>query len=160
MFAIKKSLRHCNQQMRILWSIKTVQLAQLNCFCHWLRVHIESCEVELASNRLQLPLMASLNDKISPQAQFSEESWTSLSTQKFSMEIASPTVEDHILDFALLYRRNQNDGQLILLSEDVTLKIKCMAEVSSYLYNMLLSYYSTREMLGTHTLPHSFKHFH
>lgn len=66
MFAIKKSLRHCNQQMRILWSIKTVQLAQLNCFCHWLRVHIESCEVELASNRLQLPLMASLNDKISP----------------------------------------------------------------------------------------------
>lgn len=96
----------------------------------------------------------------SPLTQFSEESWTSLSTQKFSMEIASPTVEDHILDFALLYRRNQNDGQLILLSEDVTLKIKCMAEVSSYLYNMLLSYYSTREMLGTHTLPHSFKHFH
>ncbi|KAH1151600.1 hypothetical protein GYH30_045211 [Glycine max] len=64
----------------------------------------------------------------SPLTQFSEESWTSLSTQKFSMEIASPTVEDHILDFALLYRRNQNDGQLILLSEDVTLKIKCMAE--------------------------------
>ncbi|KAG5062429.1 hypothetical protein AAZX31_02G070700 [Glycine max] len=64
----------------------------------------------------------------SPQAQFSEESWTSLSPQKFSTEIASPTVEDHILDFALLYRRNKNDGQLVLLSEDVTLKIKCMAE--------------------------------
>ena len=80
----------------------------------------------------------------SPLTQFSEESWTSLSTQKFSMEIASPTVEDHILDFALLYRRNKNDGQLVLLSEDVTLKIKCMAEVSQIIYiTLLLSYYST-----------------
>ncbi|KAK7364599.1 hypothetical protein VNO80_13336 [Phaseolus coccineus] len=63
----------------------------------------------------------------SPQTQFSEESETSLSYQK-CVEIASPTVEDHILDFALLYRRNQNDGQVVLLSEDITLKIKCMAE--------------------------------
>ncbi|ESW23884.1 hypothetical protein PHAVU_004G084400 [Phaseolus vulgaris] len=63
----------------------------------------------------------------SPQTQFSEESGTSLSYQK-CVEIASPTVEDHILDFALLYRRNQNDGQVVLLSEDITLKIKCMAE--------------------------------
>lgn len=64
----------------------------------------------------------------SPQSQFSEDSVTSLSYQK-CMEIASPTLEDHILDFALLYRRNQN-GQLVLLSEDIPLKIKCMAEVS------------------------------
>ncbi|KAL2335030.1 hypothetical protein Fmac_016243 [Flemingia macrophylla] len=64
----------------------------------------------------------------SPQTRFSEECWTSLASQKCSMEIASPTVEDHVLDFALLYRKNQNDGQLVLLSEDVTLKIKCMAE--------------------------------
>nr|KYP33432.1 hypothetical protein KK1_045711 [Cajanus cajan] len=64
----------------------------------------------------------------SPQTQFSEECWTFLSSQKCAMEIASPTVEDHILEFALLYRKNQNDGQLVLLSEDVTLKIKCMEE--------------------------------
>ncbi|MED6126382.1 hypothetical protein PIB30_077813 [Stylosanthes scabra] len=44
------------------------------------------------------------------------------------MEIASPTAEDQILDFALAYKRRQNDGQLVLLSEDVTLKIKSMAE--------------------------------
>ncbi|CAJ1947872.1 unnamed protein product [Sphenostylis stenocarpa] len=63
----------------------------------------------------------------SPQTQFSEESWISLSYLK-CMEIASPTVEDHILNFALLYRKNQSDGQLVLLSEDISLKIKCMAE--------------------------------
>ncbi|KAL2347625.1 hypothetical protein Fmac_001625 [Flemingia macrophylla] len=34
----------------------------------------------------------------------------------------------HFLDFAILYRKNQNDGELVLLIEDVTLKIKCMAE--------------------------------
>ncbi|XP_019449797.1 PREDICTED: FHA domain-containing protein PS1-like [Lupinus angustifolius] len=51
-----------------------------------------------------------------PQSQFS------------SLEVASPTVEDHILDFTLLYRRKKFDRQLVLLSEDVTLKIKCMAE--------------------------------
>ncbi|XP_061361852.1 FHA domain-containing protein PS1 [Gastrolobium bilobum] len=73
----------------------------------------------------------------SPQFQFSEDSWNylgriensqPLSPHNCSIEIASPRVEDHILDFALLYRRKQNDGQLVLLSEDVTLKIKCMAE--------------------------------
>jgi len=73
----------------------------------------------------------------SPQSQFSEDSGTSLSYQK-CMEIVSPTVEDHILDFALLYRRNQNDGQLVLLSEDSPLKIKCMAEVSKVIIPILL----------------------
>ncbi|XP_027348090.1 FHA domain-containing protein PS1 [Abrus precatorius] len=76
-----------------------------------------------------------------PQTQFSEErtflggsgseresgSSQPLSSHKF-MDIASPTLEDHILDFALLYKRKHHDGQLALLSEDVTLKIKCMAE--------------------------------
>ncbi|KAK7315472.1 hypothetical protein VNO77_34021 [Canavalia gladiata] len=72
----------------------------------------------------------------SPQTQFNEENWTFLGgnrslqppSHKGSMEISSPTVEDHILDFALLYRKKQIDGQLVLLSEDVTVKIKCMAE--------------------------------
>ncbi|KAB1220679.1 hypothetical protein CJ030_MR3G009371 [Morella rubra] len=43
-------------------------------------------------------------------------------------EIVSPTAEDHILDCALLYRKIKNDGRLVLLSDDVTLKIKAMAE--------------------------------
>ncbi|XP_044504799.1 FHA domain-containing protein PS1-like isoform X3 [Mangifera indica] len=43
-------------------------------------------------------------------------------------EIVSPTAEDHILDCALLFRKMKNDGQLVLLCNDVTLKIKAMAE--------------------------------
>lgn len=49
----------------------------------------------------------------------------------FSPEILSPTIEDHVLDYALSFRRNKNDGQLVLLSNDITLKIKAMAEVIS-----------------------------
>ncbi|KAG1328041.1 putative FHA domain-containing protein PS1 [Cocos nucifera] len=44
------------------------------------------------------------------------------------MEIVSPTVEDHILDTALLFKRIKTDGQLVLLSNNITLKIKAMAE--------------------------------
>ena len=46
------------------------------------------------------------------------------------MEIVSPTAEDHILDCALLFKRINDDGQLVLLTESVTLKIKAMAEVN------------------------------
>ncbi|XP_028805777.1 FHA domain-containing protein PS1 isoform X2 [Neltuma alba] len=64
-----------------------------------------------------------------PPAQFDEEGWNLyLSSHKSSMEIVSPTAEDHILDYVLTYRRKQNDGQFVLLSDDVTLKIKSMAE--------------------------------
>ncbi|KAL5558487.1 hypothetical protein UlMin_034698 [Ulmus minor] len=44
------------------------------------------------------------------------------------MEIASPSTEDHILDCALLCKTMKTDGQLVLLSNDITLKIKAMAE--------------------------------
>ncbi|TYI10429.1 hypothetical protein ES332_A09G140700v1 [Gossypium tomentosum] len=45
------------------------------------------------------------------------------------MKIATPTAEDHILDYALLWRKmKSDDGQLVVLSNDVTLKIKAMAE--------------------------------
>ncbi|CAK7323581.1 unnamed protein product [Dovyalis caffra] len=44
------------------------------------------------------------------------------------LEIVSPTSEDHILEYALSYRKMYRDGQFILLSNDVTLKIKAMAE--------------------------------
>ncbi|KAG6672467.1 hypothetical protein I3842_16G058800 [Carya illinoinensis] len=43
-------------------------------------------------------------------------------------EIVSPTTEDHILDCALLNRKTNTNGRLVLLSDDVTLKIKAMAE--------------------------------
>ncbi|RDX97875.1 FHA domain-containing protein PS1, partial [Mucuna pruriens] len=52
----------------------------------------------------------------SPQTKFIEDSW------------AFPTVEDHILDCALQYRRKDNVGQFVLLSDNVTLKIKSMAK--------------------------------
>ncbi|XP_057445734.1 FHA domain-containing protein PS1 isoform X2 [Lotus japonicus] len=64
----------------------------------------------------------------SPQTQICEESWSFHGGIGSFMEIPSPTIEDHILDFTLLHKRKQIDGQLVLLSEDVTLKINCMAE--------------------------------
>ncbi|XP_010912566.2 uncharacterized protein [Elaeis guineensis] len=43
------------------------------------------------------------------------------------MEIVSPTAEDHILDCAMMFKKIIV-GQLVLLSNSVTLKIKAMAE--------------------------------
>ncbi|XP_042486950.1 FHA domain-containing protein PS1-like [Macadamia integrifolia] len=43
-------------------------------------------------------------------------------------EIVSPTAEDHILEYALLFKRIKIDEKLILLTNDVTMKIKAMAE--------------------------------
>ncbi|KAL3641374.1 hypothetical protein CASFOL_016342 [Castilleja foliolosa] len=63
-----------------------------------------------------------------------EDVWTSsigLSTPLSPcslQEIVTPTAADHILDYALYYKRIRKDGQLVLLSDDVTLKIKAMAE--------------------------------
>uniref|UniRef100_A0A0A0K684 FHA domain-containing protein n=1 Tax=Cucumis sativus TaxID=3659 RepID=A0A0A0K684_CUCSA len=49
--------------------------------------------------------------------------------QRSFMEALSPTPEDHILDCALYFRRGVKHGQeLVLISDDVTLKIKSMAE--------------------------------
>ncbi|XP_021849410.1 FHA domain-containing protein PS1 [Spinacia oleracea] len=45
-----------------------------------------------------------------------------------ALELLSPSTEDHVLDYALSFRRNKNEGQLVLLSDDITLKIKAMAE--------------------------------
>ncbi|XVF63265.1 hypothetical protein PTKIN_Ptkin09bG0073800 [Pterospermum kingtungense] len=72
-----------------------------------------------------------------PQSQYSEGSagnpFGTTKSAPFSpwgglMEIASPTAEDHILDCALIFRKMKRDGQFVLLSNDVTLKIKAMAE--------------------------------
>lgn len=47
------------------------------------------------------------------------------------LDILSPTTEDHILECALFFRRIKSNGQLVLLSNDVALKIKAMAEVKA-----------------------------
>ncbi|GAB2271948.1 hypothetical protein Dimus_006776 [Dionaea muscipula] len=43
-------------------------------------------------------------------------------------EIVSPTAEDHVLDYALFFRRFKNDGHLVLLTNDIALRIKAMGE--------------------------------
>ncbi|MBA0650759.1 hypothetical protein Goklo_018141 [Gossypium klotzschianum] len=68
-----------------------------------------------------------------PHSHFSEgsmgNSFGPFSARGILMKIATPTAEDHILDYALLCRKmKSDDGQLVVLSNDVTLKIKAMAE--------------------------------
>ncbi|KAI3458655.1 hypothetical protein Pfo_015318 [Paulownia fortunei] len=43
-------------------------------------------------------------------------------------EIVTPTAADYILEFVLSLKRTSNDGKLVLLSDDVTLRIEAMAE--------------------------------
>ncbi|PIA47234.1 hypothetical protein AQUCO_01400132v1 [Aquilegia coerulea] len=75
---------------------------------------------------------------------FGRSPWGSLE------EIVSPTAEDHILDCALLFKRNKKDhGQLVLLSDDISLKIKAMAEgllceTAEEFRESLVNPYSTR----------------
>ncbi|KAL6515641.1 hypothetical protein OROHE_018675 [Orobanche hederae] len=62
-----------------------------------------------------------------------EDMWrSSIASTPFSpcslQELATPTAGDHILECALYYKRIRKDGQLVLLTDDVTLKIKAMAE--------------------------------
>lgn len=57
----------------------------------------------------------------------------------YAPEIDSPTSEDQVLECALLYRNRNRDEKLVLLSNDVTLKIKAMAEV---IYKIL--YFETK----------------
>ncbi|CAI9787015.1 unnamed protein product [Fraxinus pennsylvanica] len=69
----------------------------------------------------------------SPLSWFGEEkSVFSIGSSPFSpcsiQEIVTPTTEDHILECALFFKRIRNEGQLVLLSDDVTLKIKAMSE--------------------------------
>ncbi|CAN6686298.1 unnamed protein product [Malus baccata var. baccata] len=93
-------------------------------------IHVQS---SMEDGRLIAP-----TPPVSPQSLFSEKSWCfpsgttgslTFSRCGSTMDLVSPSPEDHILDCALLHRRmRRNDGQLILLSNDVTLKIKAMAE--------------------------------
>ncbi|BFG41084.1 hypothetical protein CerSpe_273580 [Prunus speciosa] len=91
-------------------------------------IHVQS---SMEDGRLIAP-----TPPVSPQSLSSDKSFgfpsgatSSLPFSRWSlMDLASPTAEDHILDCALLHRKMKNDGRLVLLSNDVTLKIKAMAE--------------------------------
>ncbi|XP_050364166.1 FHA domain-containing protein PS1 [Argentina anserina] len=92
-------------------------------------IHVQSSQED---GRLTAP-----TPPASPQSLFSENSRepTSGTTSSFSylrrwssMGLASPTAEDHILDCALSHRKRSNEGHLVLLSNDITVKIKAMAE--------------------------------
>ena len=58
----------------------------------------------------------------------------SLDWNSYAPEIDSPTSEDQVLECALIHRNRNRDVQLVLLSNDVTLKIKAMAEVILLIY--------------------------
>lgn len=97
-----------------------------------------------------------LTPPVTPQSSYTEGSsqslfWRTSSIQSIKqrtfMEALSPTPEDHILDCAFYFRRGLKHGQqLVLISDNVTLKIKAMAEV---LFSLLLfSYFISIEFCG------------
>jgi predicted ribonuclease YlaK len=65
---------------------------------------------------------------VTPQSNGSSAFPFSLHWNNYAPEIDSPTSEDQVLECALLYRNRNRDEKLVLLSNDVTLKIKAMAE--------------------------------
>ncbi|GMH00314.1 hypothetical protein Nepgr_002153 [Nepenthes gracilis] len=65
----------------------------------------------------------------SPQSQLSSKIRDAILSSFGTLpEIASPTAEDHILDYTILFQRFQNDGHLVLLTNNISMKIKAMAE--------------------------------
>ncbi|XP_016487625.2 uncharacterized protein LOC107807702 [Nicotiana tabacum] len=91
-------------------------------------IHVQSCAEETRS-------VAPTPPATSPLSLFSEENGMfpiggslPFSPQSGLMESASPTAEDHILEYALFFKRTNKNGQLVLLSNDLTMKIKAMAE--------------------------------
>lgn len=84
----------------------------------------------------------------SPQSPFSEviggftcgTRRSSLSFFNYGSPMVSPTAGDHILDCALLCRKTRRDKQLVVLSDDIMLKIQAMAEVLVYSYSLQSSY--------------------
>lgn len=91
-------------------------------------IHVQSCAEETRAVAPTPPATA-------PLSLFSEENGMfPVGSHQFSphsglMDFASPTAEDHILEYALFFKRTNRNGQLVLLSNDLTMKIKAMAEV-------------------------------
>lgn len=69
----------------------------------------------------------------SPHSRLSDGSNDAASSVAFSsygnfVDVLSPTAEDHILECALRFKKLATDGNVVLLTNDVALKIKAMAE--------------------------------
>ncbi|KAM3305933.1 FHA domain-containing protein PS1 [Capsicum chacoense] len=85
-------------------------------------IHVQSCAEETRAVAPTPPATA-------PFSLFSEENGMfPVGSLQFSPHIASPTAEDHILKYALFFKRSNRNGQLVLLSDDLPMKIKAMAE--------------------------------
>ncbi|XP_060198218.1 FHA domain-containing protein PS1-like [Lycium barbarum] len=90
-------------------------------------IHVQSCSEETRA-------VAPTPPAIAPMSVFSEENGKfPVGSLQFSpnsglMEFASPTADDHILEYALFLKRTNRNVQLVLLSNDLTMKIKAMAE--------------------------------
>ncbi|CAI9114709.1 OLC1v1015490C2 [Oldenlandia corymbosa var. corymbosa] len=90
----------------------------------WIRVQSSAKDAEqIAPTPRTWPLPQTSEEK----EKFSASSVPSSPFGSF-LEILTPTAEDHILDCALSIRNTLPKGQLVLLSDDVSLKIKAMAE--------------------------------
>ncbi|TKY51537.1 FHA domain-containing protein PS1 [Spatholobus suberectus] len=118
-----RELGSMKQQFRILRRTSEASLA-----LEWIEECMEKTRwwIQIQSSMEECRLTAP-TAPASPQTHFIEESWA-FPGFKSSKECVSPTLEDHTLDCALQYRRKENVGQLVLLSDDVTLKIKSMAK--------------------------------
>ena len=124
LMSVIRELGSMKQKFRIFRTTSEASLA-----LEWIEECLEKTRwwIHIQSSMEEFRLTA-LTHHASPQTRFIEESWAfpGLNTLK---KCASPKVEDHILDSALQYGRKENVGQLVLLSSDVSLKIKSMAKV-------------------------------
>lgn len=75
---------------------------------------------------------------VTPQSNVSAAFPFSLHWNSNAPEIDSPTSQDQVLECALLYRNVNSDEKLVLISNDVTLKIKAMAEVNNKIDAVIL----------------------
>ncbi|XP_042436131.1 uncharacterized protein LOC122022161 isoform X1 [Zingiber officinale] len=93
---------------------------------------IEKCMVNVSwwihVQRSFETLPAAPTPPISPRSPLFTGPKSSFSSCGNLTEIVSPTAEDHILDSALFFKNRKRDGQFVILSNSITLKIKAMAE--------------------------------
>ncbi|OIT32973.1 PREDICTED: FHA domain-containing protein PS1-like [Nicotiana attenuata] len=91
-------------------------------------IHVQSCAEETRSVAPTPPATAPLSLFNEENGMFPIGGSLPFSPHSGLMESASPTAEDHILEYALFFKRTNKNGQLVLLSNDLTMKIKAMAE--------------------------------
>ncbi|CAN4081409.1 unnamed protein product [Withania somnifera] len=90
-------------------------------------IHVQSCAEETRAVAPTRPATALLSLFSEGNGMFPVGS-LQFSPHGGLIEFASPTVEDHILEYALFFKITYRNGELVLLSNDLTMKIKAMAE--------------------------------